>query len=105
MKVLFGASLVTCTGYFVKHLMLVIYGIKARKLAKQKNDIFDDEVQKFLYLHRHSQSHLEQFRRVEAVTKLVPQVGATVFRRTGFLAIIGKINLDQVLAKSVFGNF
>ena len=60
MKVLFGASLVTCTGYLVKHLMLVIYGIKARKLAKKKNDIFDDEVQKFLFLHRHSQSHLEQ---------------------------------------------
>merc|ERR1719262_861778 len=73
MKILFGFGLVTCTGYIIKHLMLVIYGIKARKLAKEKNDLFDEEVQTLMYLHQHSQSHLEMFRRVEAVTKLVPQ--------------------------------
>ena len=53
--------------------MLIIYGIKARKLAKQENDVFNKEVQVFFYLHLHCQSHLEQFRRVEAVCKLVPQ--------------------------------
>ena len=38
--------------------MLVIYGIKARKLAKQRNDVFDRDVQVFLYLHRHCQAEL-----------------------------------------------
>ena len=73
MKLLFWVGLLTCSGYLIKHLMLVIYGIKARKMAKKKDDVFDKEVQVLMYLHHHCQSHLEHFRRVEAVTKLVPQ--------------------------------
>ena len=45
MKLLFWVGLITCTGYLIKHLMLVIYGIKARKMAKKKGDVFDKEVQ------------------------------------------------------------
>ena len=37
-----------------------------------------------------NEKHLEQFRRVEAVTKLVPQVGAAVFGRIGFRQLLAK---------------
>jgi len=71
--ILFVFGMITCTGYLIKHLMMIIFGVKARRLLKQKNDPFDPEVQKFWFLHRHAQSHLEHTRRMEALIKLVPQ--------------------------------
>ena len=53
--ILFVFSMITSTGYLVKHLMMIIFGVKARRLLKQKNDPFDQEVQKFWFLHRHAQ--------------------------------------------------
>ena len=84
---LFG--MITCSGYFIKHVMLVVFGIKgfyqnevdliesidnlAHSLLKRKNDPFDQEVQRYFYLFKHNQSHLEHTRRMEAVIKLIPQ--------------------------------
>ena len=53
--ILFIFGMITCTGYLIKHLMMIIFGVKARRLLKQKNDPFDPEVQKFWFLHRHAQ--------------------------------------------------
>ena len=56
--ILFVFGMITCTGYLIKHLMMIIFGVKARRLLKQKNDPFDPEVQKFWFLHRHAQARV-----------------------------------------------
>lgn len=59
--ILFVFGMITCTGYLIKHLMMIIFGVKARRLLKQKNDPFDPEVQKFWFLHRHAQERFQRF--------------------------------------------
>ena len=58
--ILFVFGMITCTGYLIKHLMMIIFGVKARRLLKQKNDPFDPEVQKFWFLHRHAQARVHK---------------------------------------------
>ena len=71
--ILFLFGIITQCGYFIKHVQMIIFGIRARRLLRSSNDPFDPEVQKAWYLHRHAQSHLESTRRIEALIKLVPQ--------------------------------
>jgi len=70
---LFVFGMITSSGYFIKHVMMIVFGIRARRILRDTNDPFDREVQKAWYLHRHAQSHLEHTRRIEALIKLVPQ--------------------------------
>jgi len=70
---LFIFGMITQSGYFIKHVAMIVYGVRARRLLRQTNNPFDEDVQREWYLHRHAQSHLEHMRRIEALIKLVPQ--------------------------------
>ena len=56
--ILFVFGMITCTGYLIKFSMKIIFEVKARRLLKQTNDPFDQEVQKLWFLHRHAQETL-----------------------------------------------
>ena len=69
----FELAMITCTGFLVKHVMLIVFGVRARHLLRQKNDLFDIRQQNLIFFTKQSLSFLEALRRLEAVIKLIPQ--------------------------------
>ena len=55
---LFVFGMLTSSGYFIKHVMMIVFGIRARRILRDTNDPFDREVQKAWYLHRHAQEQV-----------------------------------------------
>ena len=55
---LFVFGMITSSGYFIKHVMMIVFGIRARRILRDTNDPFDREVQKAWYLHRHAQDQV-----------------------------------------------